>query len=356
MAVFACAGCGAGLSVPVARVALPAHAFRSGGERYLPPVLPTGAYAVDLEPHGPPFRRWAEVGAGEAAARGVYAPVPHVSFGAPGRILLAPGDTCGTVLIPVRCDGCCGSDGGVGPNLACARCGREVGTRIDDCYRWQAVWLEPGAVRELPVEGPGRPPGDGWTVTGLPPVEPLGWWSDQWSAAVGTALAHLLAASAGGPLVLPDGLVTAVFGRVPASVLPSPLAAGAPARTVALVGPGLDPRPGPGPGTGPGRAPDIALVPRHPWTGETWQPSGGAVPVPLDAEVWTYLAAPEIASTTRLPEGVERDDPLPLRPNRLFQPDRWLLLDRLARLPAVREPWLRAVYDRLAADVPGFHL
>ncbi|MET8628004.1 hypothetical protein ABZW30_30405 [Kitasatospora sp. NPDC004669] len=45
--------------------------------------------------------------------------------------------------------------------------------------------------------------------------------------------------------------------------------------------------------------------------------------------------------------GEKRDDPLPLRPYRLFEPDRHLLPHRLARLPAVRRPWLRAIYDRL---------
>ncbi|MFJ2863411.1 hypothetical protein [Kitasatospora sp. NPDC087314] len=73
----------------------------------------------------------------------------------------------------------------------------------------------------------------------------------------------------------------------------------------------------------------------------------GAVAVPLDAEVWTYLAFPEPTQAVRLPEGVERDDPLPLRPPSLFEPDRALLRHRLARLPAVLQPWLRAIHDRL---------
>ncbi|MFJ8622544.1 hypothetical protein ACIRD3_06820 [Kitasatospora sp. NPDC093550] len=348
MAVFVCAGCEGELSVPVSRVALPAHAHGEGGDRFLPPVLQPGSYAVDPEPSGPPFRSWSGIGAREAAARGVYAPVPALSFAPPGRILLAPGDTRGTVLIPERCDGCCASDGRLGPNLACARCGREVGTRIDDCHHWQAVWFEPDAVRELPVEGPTRPAGDGWSVPGLPPVEPQGWWSAQWRAAVGTTLADLLAASGGEPLDLPEGLLTETFGHTLAGVLPC----GTPARRVALAGPGLVPPIPPAAPVSPVASPDIALVPRHPWTGAVWQPSDGSVPVPLDAEVWTYLAFPQPASPTRLPEGVERDDPLPLRPHRLFTPDRWLLLHRLARLPTVREPWLRAIYDRLAADGP----
>ncbi|MFF4036803.1 hypothetical protein [Streptomyces sp. NPDC001816] len=51
--------------------------------------------------------------------------------------------------------------------------------------------------------------------------------------------------------------------------------------------------------------------------------------------------------TGGLPRGVERDDPLPLRPGWTFWPDRDLLLYTLARLPAVREPWLRRLYLHL---------
>ncbi|WP_316525807.1 hypothetical protein [Kitasatospora brasiliensis] len=76
------------------------------------------------------------------------------------------------------------------------------------------------------------------------------------------------------------------------------------------------------------------------------------MPVPPAAEVWTYLALPELRAVGRLPAGVERDDPLPLRPPHLFEPDRRLLLHRLARLPAVREPWLRAIHDRPARRLP----
>ncbi|MEV7198238.1 hypothetical protein AB0N81_41605 [Streptomyces sp. NPDC093510] len=47
-----------------------------------------------------------------------------------------------------------------------------------------------------------------------------------------------------------------------------------------------------------------------------------------------------------MPEGVCRDDPLPPHPMRLFAPDRQVFLDTPARLPAVREPWLRGIYDR----------
>nr|WP_223242729.1 hypothetical protein [Streptomyces sp. CBMA123] len=321
------------MTVPVAEVALPPHAHRQGGHRYLPPLLEPGTFAVDPEPSEPPWRPWAEITVAEAVARGVYAPVDGLWCGSGGAVLLAPGDTRGTVLIPERCDGCCAAAGS--PNLACEGCGRTVGARIDDCYQWQAVWLHPRAVWRLPVEGPARPAGDGWAVPPLPPVEPDGWWNDRWTATVGAALAEVLAASGGEPVAVPPGLLTETFGRTLRRLLP----AGAPARTLGLAGPGLTPAP----------APDIALVPRHPWTGAAWQPPAGhgAVPVPLDAAVWTYLAFPPARRTTRLPAGEERDDPLPLRPGWLFEPDRYLLSHRLARLPAVRQPWLHAIYDRL---------
>lgn len=48
--------------------------------------------------------------------------------------------------------------------------------------------------------------------------------------------------------------------------------------------------------------------------------------------------------TGGLPEGVLRDGPLPLHPSRLFRPDAAVFRHTPARLPAVREPWLRRIY------------
>ncbi|MEV7024234.1 hypothetical protein [Kitasatospora sp. NPDC093558] len=334
MAVFACAGCGAELTAPVSRVALPVQAHQSYGDRFLPPLMEPGTYAVDPEPYGPPWRYGDETGADEPAAPGVYAPVGAVSFGPAGHILLAPGNTRGTVVIPERCDGCCGSDGGLGPNLACAACGLPVATRIDDCYLWQAVWLAPDAVLRLPVDGPPLP-ATGWEWAGIPPIDPTGYWSPRWAAAVGIALAHVLAASAGARVAVPRGLLATAFGPTLDALLPP----GPPVRTLALAGPGL-----PAPGA------DLVLVPRHPVTGEVWRPDGPAAAVPLDAEVWAHLAFPDggarIPATGGLPAGVQRDDPLPPSPPAGFRPDRALFVHTLARLPAVREPWLRSVYDK----------
>ncbi|MFE4825891.1 hypothetical protein [Streptomyces sp. NPDC056672] len=357
--VFACAGCGAVLTASLSRVVLPVHAHHRYGHAMLPALMEPGTYAVDPEPFGPPWRPWSEIGAGEAEARGIFAPVHSLSFGAPGAIVVAPGDTHGTVLLPERCDGCCmGVDGRDGPNLACVRCGRPVATRIDDCSLWQAVRLAPESVRRLPAvpaedpagrtvgrEAPadrtaGREaPVEEWR--GTPPIEPPGRWSPRWEAAAGAALAHLLAVSAGTPVAVPGGLVTDMFGRVLETLLP-PGPSRPPAKRAALAGPGL---PAPDP------APDIVLVPRHPRTGRAWQSSGTAETVPLAADVWTHLAFYRerllVPVSGGMPDGVFRDDPLPPYPHQLFRPDGEVFLHTLARLPAVRQPWLRGIYDRV---------
>lgn len=153
MFVFVCAGCGATLTARLSQVALPVHAHQKYGNGVqLPVLMEPGTFAVDPEPWGPPRRTWEELGPGEAAARGIHAPVSAVSDGAAGAIVTAPGDTRGTLLIPGKADGyCCGLDGASGPNMACERCGLPVASRIDDCSLWQAVRLAPDAVRRIPA-------------------------------------------------------------------------------------------------------------------------------------------------------------------------------------------------------------
>ncbi|HEV7931671.1 MAG TPA: hypothetical protein VGP70_05040 [Actinomadura sp.] len=342
MAVFTCAGCGAVLTAPVSQVTLPVHAGQRYGHELLPALMEPGTYAVNPEPSGPPWRLWAEVGADEAEARGVYAPVYSLSYGPPGAVVIAPGDVRGTVLIPERCDGyCMGLDGRDGPNLACAECGRAVATRVDDCSYWQAVWLNPRAVCPLTGDGPARRV-FGWEALreerpGTPPVGPSGAWSPLWTAAVAVALARLLAVSAGTRVVVPDGPVAATFGWALDTLLPP----GPPAKDLVLAGPGLS-----------ATTTDIALVPQHPQTGETW-PSGAGTVVPLAAGVWIHLAFDHdrrpVPGAGGIPDGVRRDDPPPLLPSRPFRPDRDVFLSTLARLPEVREPWLRAIYDHVEA-------
>lgn len=329
MAVFTCARCTADLTVPVSRVALPVHAHSRCGHVLLPPLMRAGTHAVDPEPFGPPWRPWDEA---EAEARGLFAPVASLSYGPAGTIVVTPGDTRGTVLIPERCDGdCFGVDGRDGPNLACAHCGLEVGTRIDDCSLWQAVRLLPDAVRceETPETFDE-------TFEGVPPVGPEGAWSLYWEAAIAEALAHLLAVSGGRAIAIEDGLVAEVFGPALALLPPGPSR-----RNLALAGPGLP------------KTDDIALVPRHPVTGRSWPHSGAADTVPVAAEVWTWLAFGHDPVTAPIsgvmPAGVLRDDPLPKRPRDRFRPAPDVFLHTLARLPAVRQPWLRTIYDRASA-------
>ncbi|KAB2357770.1 hypothetical protein [Actinomadura montaniterrae] len=396
MTVFACAGCGAVLTAPLSQVALPVHAHQSYGHAMLPALMEPGTYAVDPHPSGPPWRLWGEITTAEAEAQGWYAPVHAVSLGPRGAVVIAPGDVRGTVLIPDRCDGyCMGLDGRDGPNLACTRCGRAVATRIDDCSLWQAVWLDPRAVRPLPGEPDDRAVLD-WDDLqrerpGTPPVEQPGRWNPIWEAAAGAALAHLLAVSDGAPVAVPEGLVADVFGRALDALSP----AGLPAKSVALGGPGLA-----------AAAADILLVPVHPQTGKAWRPpreaakaSGGEVlggdvsggdrsggdrsggdrsggellarepsggepsarmelgggrpgrTVPLAADVWVRMAFPSewepVAVVGGVPEVVWRDDPPPLLPVGPFRPDSGVFLSTLVRLPEVRRPWLRSIYDQV---------
>jgi hypothetical protein len=340
MTLFACAACDAVLSAPLSQVALPVHARQRWGHGLLPVLMEAGTYAVDPEPLGPPWRSWSDVGEEEAAIHGVFAPVHSLPFGDRGTIVVAPGDTRGTVLIPDRCDGyCIGLDGRDGPNLACERCGQPVATRIDDCSLWQAVWFAPRVVRRVPATDPAPRDTDWQTlateVQPTPPVDPSGGWSPQWAAAAGVALAHLLAASRGAPVTVPDGLVADILRRTLDTLLPQAL----PAKTAVLAGPGL---------RAPEPAPDIVLVPRHPRTGEVWQPPRSARTVPLPADVWTYLVFHQerlpMPATGGLPDGVIRDDPPPMHPWSVFRPDGEVFLHALARLPAVRQPWLRRIY------------
>ncbi|MFC9279542.1 hypothetical protein [Streptomyces collinus] len=364
MYVFVCAGCGAELTAPLSQVALPVHARQMYGDGVqLPVLMETGTFAVDPEPWGPPVRRWEEIDPAEAEARGIYAPVPALSDGLPGAVVIAPGDVRGTVLIPEKAGGyCCGLDWGDGPNLACEACGLAVASRIDDCSLWQAVWFTPDVVRDVLVDD-----GDATTLswdellaegTRTPPFEPIApwgarggsrrhWsWSPQWEAAAGQALAHLLVASGGRPVTVPDGLIREVFQHTLDTLLP----VGPPERRAVLTGPGLP---------GPDASDDILFVPVHPQTGKTWDPAGSPGPpgppgpplrayrIPLPFGVWSWLAFPEpdlpVPSSGRILDDILRDDPLPPRPPHLLRADRNIFRRTLVRLPAVRSPWLREI-------------
>nr|WP_126641955.1 hypothetical protein [Embleya hyalina] len=340
MDVFGCVGCGTVLTAPVSRVALPVHTHHGAWEELHPPLMEPSTYAVDPQPTGPPWRLWEEVGEDTAARQGVYAPVYAVSFGARDRIVIAPGDSRSMTLIVEKCEGYCrGVDGRAGPNLACVECGRAAATRVDDCGSWQTVWLEPDAVVRRPSGRPAGPAPD-WddlerAEHRVPPVEPDGSWSRRWEAAVGVALAHLVAATEGRPVTLPAGPVAELLGHAVERYLPD----GPGARSVGLAGPGIRlPHP----------RPDVLLVPRHPLTGAPWRPLGDeGVVVPMDGGVWGYLAhhpgeTSPMPATGVLPEGVLRDDyPLPPHPWQSLTPHSGAFAYTLVRLPAIRAPRLR---------------
>ncbi|MFI0941916.1 hypothetical protein [Streptomyces sp. NPDC021020] len=355
MYVFLCAGCGEELTAPLSQVALPIHAHQSfGNGLQLPVLMEPGTFAVDPEPYGPPYRTWEEVGPDEAAARGIHAPVSSLSYGPAGAVAVAPGDVRATILNPDRRGGgCCGLAGGDGPNMTCEACGLPVATRIDDCSQWEAVWLDPRAVHRLAVDGddPEPPSWDQLLAqdAGTPPYEPLirwgsrpgphcQWsWSPRWEAAAGCALAHLLAASHGRPVTVPDGLAAEMFQRALDTLLrpgPSP-------HRAHLAGPGL-------PGTDAG----ILLVPTHPRTGQTWTPPGTAHLAPLPFGVWHRLAFPppepthhRIGSRTR--HLLTDEDPPPPPPNHPLRIDWDTFRHALVRLPAARTPWMRRILPEL---------
>ncbi|MCC9711262.1 hypothetical protein E4N62_42195 [Streptomyces sp. MNU76] len=380
MFVFECVGCGAALTVPLSRVTLPVHAHQKYGNGIqLPVLMESGTFAVEAEPSGPPWRLWEEVDPEEAAARGIHAPVPALSDGPPGAVVIAPGDARGTLLIPEKAGGyCCGLDGADGPNMACEACGLPVASRIDDCSLWQAVWLSPNAVRRRRV---GDSPPLSWpelmeTAQITRPFELIAawgsisgtyhWWSwsPEWEAAAGRALAHLLAASEGRPVTVPDGLTAEVFRRALDAFLPAgPMRppADPPTLRVVLAGPEC-----PAPDSGA----DFLLVPVHPQTGELWTRPGGrsgaatvaptqsstqaptpvtpaARPVPLPFGVWRWLVFPEPSPPLLISGGkhadILREDPPVPRPGRPFRMDPGAFRHTLARLPAARSPWLREI-------------
>ncbi|GAA1571684.1 hypothetical protein GCM10009827_112000 [Dactylosporangium maewongense] len=340
MTVHGCRSCGAALTVPVSRVALPVHTYQryGNGPGSLDPLLEPGTFAMDPLPSGSPGRRWAELEAGEAEALGWYAPRFAISDGPAGQVLLAPGDVRGVFIDPalVGDSACCGLDGSE-PNMVCVTCGTPVATRIDDCGLWQAVWLEPLTTHVI-EEGPGPHPVLDWRDLidqrpGIPPSEPDGGWHPMWTAAVASALAHLLAASGGDPILIPDHRVAAIF-RPTLDRLVDPVNARSEC-TLVLAGPGL-----------PAADGHLALVPEHPQTGEHWPVARPVKPVPLAWDVWRHLAFHRDVKPVGLSVPIPPEALPPLFPSHRLDPDGRIFLKVLARLPEVRRPWLRAIYDR----------
>jgi hypothetical protein len=251
-------------------------------------------------------------------------------------VLLTPGDVRGTVIDPglVGDSACCGLGGGE-LNMVCVACGTPVATRIDDCGLRQATWLDPVTTCVI-EDGPGPHPALDWSDLmdqrpGIPMSEPGGRWQPMWAAAAASALAHVLAASGGDPILIPDSRVAEIFR--PAL---DRLGVGRePERTLVLAGPGL-----------PAADGDLALIPEHPQTGELWPVTPPVKSVPLVWDAWRTLAFHHD------PKPVTRSAPVPpealpaLLPAYRFEPDGKIFLSVLARLPEVRQPRLRAIYDR----------
>ncbi|MER8186858.1 hypothetical protein [Kitasatospora sp. NPDC094015] len=238
------------------------------------------------------------------------------------------------MLLPDRLDGyCLGIDGRDGPNLGCAGCGLEVGFRIDDRGAWQLVRLHPQALVRLPA--PAERPVLGW-ARALRDGGPGRDLSEYRDIPAGVALAHLVAATGGRPVEPAPGPVAELFGPALAALLPPP-SRGAPRVDVA------------GPGVG-GPLPDLELVPVHPQTGEVRRPGGPAVAVPVEAELWSWLAFPSGPPRSPviggLPTGWTPQDLLPLRSADPVEPSWQSCANTLERLAAVREPWPRALHRR----------
>lgn len=201
----------------------------------------------------------------------------------------------------------------------------------------QAIWLDPPATRVID-DGPGPHPLLDWADLidqrpGVPPCEPDGRWNPMWAAAAASALAHVLAASDGDPILVPDHQVAEIF-QPTLDRLVGPVGPG-PERTLVLAGPGLPDADG-----------DFGLIPQHPQTGELWPVAPPVKPVPLAWDAWRHLAF------HRAPKPVGRSVPIapesrpPLLPGYRFEPDGQIFLTVLARLPEVRQPRLRAIYER----------
>ncbi|WUJ10342.1 hypothetical protein OHA21_17120 [Actinoplanes sp. NBC_00393] len=321
-------------------MALPVHAHQKygNGPGSLDPVLEPGTFAVDPLPSGPPWRRWEELEPGEAEALGWYAPRFSIPDGPAGRVLLAPGDVRSAVIDPALAGdtGCCGLDGSQ-PNMRCATCGTPVATRIDDCGLRNAVWLDPLTSH---VIDDGRGPHSilDWTDLidqrpGIAPAEPDGAWDPMWVAAAASALAHLLAASGGHPIRIPDQRVATIL-QPTLDRLAAPVSTG-PERTLVLAGPGI-----------PAAGGDLALVPQHPQTGELWPVDPSLKPVPLAWDAWRHVAFHRDPKPVGRSAPIPPEAPPPLIPHSRLEPDGRIFLNVLARLPEVSQPWLRAVYER----------
>ncbi|MEU4624928.1 hypothetical protein AB0G04_33765 [Actinoplanes sp. NPDC023801] len=326
MTVFLCRSCGAALTVPVSRVVMPPHAHESWDYGLMGPLMEPGTFAVDPLPFGPPWRPWDQPFQDEDRSYGWYRLPTRMSRGPAGTVVLAPGDVRGTVLDAGLAgeNACCGWAGQAGPNMRCGDCDQLVATRIDDCGCFNATRLDPRAVRAVDGEGPH--PVVAWDdlLGGRLELRPSGAWDPSWPAAVAESIAHLLVASGGSPVSVPDGRVAELFRPALDSILPA-----GDGLSLVLAGPGR-----------PASGGDIALVPRHPQTGEHWPVPEISRTVALAWDAWAHLAFGHLRKAVADP----MDDPRVPLTGSLFRPSYKVLRTVLARMPEARAPWLRKAF------------
>lgn len=131
--IITCRRCGRFLTRPVTRVtSFPELTKREGSDAF-EPTVGRGACAVDPMPIG------VGVGVGE---------------GTRNCVVVNPSDVRRLAVHPDgwRNCGCCGHDGGQGPNRLCLACRAEVATLRDDCWTPQEVRFEPSAVRLVAID------------------------------------------------------------------------------------------------------------------------------------------------------------------------------------------------------------
>ncbi|WP_143194051.1 hypothetical protein [Micromonospora sp. CB01531] len=139
MTVFACVRCRTSLTndldeVQFAELPEPVAPSDLQTGDPCPAWVPSGNFAVTVDPFGPPYV-WSE-------DEGFL-----ISAGPRNTVLISPDDLLVRRLHPddKRRSGCCGPAGHDGPNLVC-NCGAELATESSDCWTAQVVRLQPHAV------------------------------------------------------------------------------------------------------------------------------------------------------------------------------------------------------------------
>ncbi|MGW0933050.1 hypothetical protein [Streptomyces sp. NPDC002644] len=157
--VFACAACGAVLTGPLERLPAvpeaPDYAWWEAEEMGpSPATVPSGCYAIETEPYGPPLVV-AEVPGPVMPRHGTHYNIdgqPLVSQGPRGNIIINP-DDCHGLTTRHASAACCGATPDGGLNQVCA-CGRLVATLCSDCCLPYELHLSPDHVRALPFPDP----------------------------------------------------------------------------------------------------------------------------------------------------------------------------------------------------------